>query len=297
MVLLKVAAAQFPEVMAASSESVSLHRTLAMTAKKEGAHLVVFPEMSLTGYSIGAQEIRRRAQSQTGPLLTQVREIAKEVGIALCVGYAERPDDGNGQLGNHIYNSAVVVDREGHIIHNYRKTHLYGDYEFSVFSSGGVGELRVSTFKVDNDVSIRFGVMVCMDCEYPEPARVLALQGAQLIVLPTAMAYGPMQPITPEHIVLTRAVENHVFIAYSNFNGAAADPDYPVLCGRSAIIGPDGVTLTRAPGFESHHRGATGCVSVISAVVDPEAFAADLIRNPYLTARRPKLYSVLGAKL
>ena len=104
-----------------------------------GVELLVFPEMSLSGYSIGAAAIRARAQPRDGPLLRAVAGIAKARGIALCVGYAEAGP------GGAVYNAVAVFDASGALAHHYRKTHLYGEDEFDIFTPGGADDLTVPT--------------------------------------------------------------------------------------------------------------------------------------------------------
>jgi predicted amidohydrolase len=281
---LVVAAAQIVE----SAAGVETVRRMATEAAARGADLLLFPEMSLHGYSIGAEAIRAAATPRTGPLLAAVREIAARSRIALCVGYAEL-DPATGS----IFNAAALVDANGTLVHHYRKCHLYGAYELSVFTAGGGDELAVGVLQPVRAGArpLTVGLMVCMDCEYPEPARVLALQGAQLILIPTALGVGPVARMTPDAVVPTRALENHVHVAYANYNGPAIAAGYEAAyCGRSAIFGPDGVELGRAPGMEAHHRGIAACEALIVGQVHLAAFAADVKRNPYLAARRPELY-------
>ena len=64
--------------------------------------------------------------------------------------------------------------------------------------------------------------MICMDCEFPEPARLLALAGAQLLLVPTALTVGPVDRLTPESVIPTRALENHTPLLYCNCNGQAS---------------------------------------------------------------------------
>ncbi|CAE8604208.1 unnamed protein product [Polarella glacialis] len=245
--------------------------------------------MSLTGYSIGVASIRTRSEPRTGPLMAQVSEMARSLSMAMCVGYPEKE-------GDRIFNAAAVFDDTGRLIHHYRKTHLFGAYELAVFTPGGAGELACSRLNSSSKPgSLAFGLMICMDCEYPEPARLLALQGAEIIILPTALGAGPVQHLTPRCVVPTRALENHIFIAYANFCGPAAGPDDSAFVGQSAVIGPDGMDLCRAPGPESIHRHASvDSACVRCADVESAAFAADVARNPYLTARRPELYAAIS---
>ena len=282
-----VAAAQIVE----SSAAVETIERLAREAATRGADLLLFPEMSLHGYSIGKDAIRAAATPRNGPVLAAVANIAARFRIAICVGYAEQ-DPATGA----IYNAAALFDAMGTLAHHYRKTHLYGEYELSIFDAGGIDELGVGTLQPiwAGSRAISIGLMICMDCEYPEPARVLSLRGAQLILIPTALGVGPVARMTPDAVVPTRALENHVHIIYANYNGPATAGGYEAAyCGRSAILGPDGIELSRAPGLEAHHRGPAANETLILGDVRLAAFAADVKRNPYLSARRPELYKRL----
>lgn len=190
---LRVAVAQSAERRADATDADVLAqvRAQAATAQASGAALLVFPEMSLTGYSVGTEAIHARAQPRDGPLLEAVGGIARELTIALCVGYAERPVSGEPA----VYNALAVFDQTGQLAHHYRKTHLYGEDEFAVFTPGNAEDLAVSTLQPSG---ICIGALICMDVEYPEPARLLALQGAELLIIPTALALGPVQRLTPE---------------------------------------------------------------------------------------------------
>ena len=119
------------------------------------------------------------------------------------------------------------------------------------------------------------------------------LQGAELLIVPTALGMGPVADMTPFCVVPTRALENHVFVAYSNHayseetgnsnNGSnSAHVDF---CGRSALIGPDGKDVSRA--------STTDC-KLLVAQFDTSQFRSDVERNPYVQVRRNELYSAIS---
>ena len=127
-------------------------------------------------------------------------------------------------------------------------------------------------------------MLICFDIEFPEPARILALKGAQLLVVPTALVGFDMTTIT----VPSRALENHCFIAYANRSGTdvyATDNKKTTFCGNSVIVGPDGHDLARA----SEHNA-----ELIVATIDTSdmKWKEEADRNPYLASRRTDLYTL-----
>jgi 5-aminopentanamidase len=127
---------------------------------------------------------------------------------------------------------------------------------------------------------IRVGLLICYDVEFPESVRLLALAGADLIAVPTALMdpFGAVARI----LVPARAVENQVFLAYANRTGREGDLDY---CGLSCVVGPDGAELTRAGRGEQ----------LLLADLDLARLSASRLANPYLADRRPELYGTLAA--
>jgi predicted amidohydrolase len=206
--------------------NLALVRSASKEAAAAGARLIVFPECFLTGYSIG-ERVRDLAEPADGPSLATLAEIAAAAKIAIVCGYPER-------AGDTLFNSAAVIGRDGSRLANYRKVHLYGDYENAYFRPG---EGLVTT-QVDG---IKLGVLICYDIEFPEPARALARAGVDLLVVPTSLM-TPADGVAL-HMVPTRARENQIFVAYANRLGREADLDY---VGRSCIAGPDGADLARA---------------------------------------------------
>lgn len=122
------------------------------------------------------------------------------------------------------------------------------------------------------------GLLICYDVEFPEAVRAHALAGVDLVAVPTAL----MRPydIVADTIVPARAYENQLFVAYANRCGAEAELNY---CGRSCVVAPDGNDLARAGASEE----------LIFAAVEPAAYQASRISNPYLADRRPALYGEL----
>ncbi|MGY3017945.1 putative amidohydrolase [Pseudomonas sp. TE6283] len=201
----------------------------AQQAAARGAQLLVCPEMFLSGYNIGLDQVERLAESEDGPSAMSVVEIAQAHRIAIVYGYPERAEDGS------IHNSAQLIDAHGRSLCNYRKTHLFGELDRSMFSPGD------DHFPVVELDGWKVGLLICYDIEFPENARRLALDGAELILVPTAnMApYDFVCQVT----VRSRAQENQCYLVYANYCGSEGEIQY---CGQSSIVGPDGDVLAMA---------------------------------------------------
>lgn len=239
----------------------------AARASALGARLLIAPEMFLTGYRIGADAIRAAAEPADGRAANRIGEIACTSQIALLYGYPERD-------GEAIYNAAQLIDRDGRRLANHRKTHLFGATERAVFTAGDAMTLTELA-------GLRIGILICYEVEFPENVRLLALGGADLIAVPTAL----MHPYTfvARTLVATRAFENQVFLAYANRCGVERDLHY---VGASCILAPDGTALARAGDDDE---------TLLVAELDLARQAESRRLNPYLRDRRPALYAGLGA--
>ncbi|WP_159940819.1 MULTISPECIES: carbon-nitrogen hydrolase family protein [unclassified Nocardiopsis] len=237
----------------------------AREAAEAGARLLVGPEMSLTGYNIGAPALARLAEPADGPLSRAVAAIAADTGVAIVHGFPER-------AGDAVYNAVQLVDAAGARLATYRKAHLFGDLDRGAFTPGPEPVVQADLG------GLRVGLLVCYDVEFPEAVRAHALAGTELLVVPTAL----MLPFTevPERIVPVRALENQLHLAYVNRCDTEGDLRY---AGRSALIAPDGSELLRAGAEEE----------LLVGEVDPEALARVRAEQSYLCDRRPDLYRAL----
>jgi predicted amidohydrolase len=235
----------------------------AAAAADMGADLLVTPELSVTGYALAPAQFAEIAEGRDGDIIAALSEIAAEFEIAICAGFAEK--DGEG-----VYNSAVLVGPEG-TTEFYRKAHLYGDAERAAFVPGGDAP------HVFDFAGIRTAMLICYDVEFPEYVRTLALAGAELVLVPTALPAGLISRRVADMVVPTRAFENGLFIAYADLCGDEGALSYG---GRSVVVGPDGEELARAGMRET----------LLVAEIDRSAYDDCRKQNPYLTDRRPGLY-------
>ena len=234
----------------------------AAEAAAAGADLLVTPEMFLTGYDIGAAEVRRLAEPADGTSREAVGAIAREHGVAVLYGYPEAE-------GGRVFNAVALVGPDGAGVAHYRKTHLFGELDRAQFSPADQAPAVVDLG------GWRAGLLICYDVEFPENVRRLALAGADVVLVPTAN----MLPfdIVPTTVVPTRAYENQVYLAYANYVGDEGGLRYD---GLSCVVAPDGTDVARAGRDEQ----------LLLADLDAERLAGSRSANPYLADRRPELY-------
>jgi predicted amidohydrolase len=261
---MKIALYQGPGLINNVPASFTLMDAKAQEAKAQGAELLILPEMFLTGYNIGPEAAK--AQAVTAEGLAPACEIAKTRKIALVFGYPEK-------VGEDVANSAVLIGPDGGILLNYRKSHLFGDLDRAMFKSVG------TEFPVAELNGLRIGLLICYDIEFPEPARRLALAGADVILIPTAQ----MQPYeqVARHVLPARAYENQVYTAYANHSG---DDDGLSYVGLSSICGPNGAVLAMAGLGEE----------MLFAELDTAHLAAVRAADPFFKDRKPELYGALA---
>ena len=243
------------------------------SAAADGAQLIAFPECALNGYRYEAEEdVRADAQTVPGAATDRLCRLAAELDVHIVAGMVERD-------GERLFNAAVLVGPGG-IVAQYRKTHLpfqavdrfveAGDIPFAV---------------VDTPVG-RIGMLICFDLRFPEPARCLTLQGAQIIVNLTNLP--PPGAPQPAHMFATRAAENRVWLVSASRVGEEGGVPY---IGQSAIVSPEGSKVAEAGPDEE--------ALVIADIVPAEADAKDLIIDPgvyemhLFGARREELYGEL----
>lgn len=238
----------------------------ARDAVQQGCQLLLLPEASLTGYNINRGSAHQVAEWLDGEAANALANTCREHQIAIAYGFIERHD-------NVLYNSVQLIDQQGQRLAHYRKTHLWGALDRSLFTAGDN-----LTPVVDID-GWRVGLLICYDIEFPETARCLALEGAELILIPTAL----MAPFTnvAERVVPVRAFENQLFIAYSNYCGNENGLNY---VGHSCIIGPDGKDRARA----------VDKTMLLTATLHRQEINHARAELPYHRDRRPELYTALS---
>lgn len=233
----------------------------AARAAGAGARILVTPELSVTGYDIGAAA-RDLARPRGGEYHAAIAGVAERHGIAIVAGYPELD-------GGRVFNACTVVGPDGAELAHYRKTHLFGDLDRALFAPGD--ELPVQ-FPLGD---LMCGLLICYDVEFPEAVRAHADAGTDLLLVPT----GLMEPFgrIAEDVVPVRAFESQLYIAYANHCGRETSLQY---CGLSTAAGPGGDVVARAGTGED----------LLTFTAEVEALREARIENTYLRDRRTDLY-------
>ncbi len=226
---LRVGAAQFDAVAGNITANAAAHERLIDEAGGLGVEVLVFPELSLTGYATNTlnEAPERCVVDPGGPDLKPVRDACLRNGMVAVVGGCLRNARGLGL-------SAIVVDRQGQVCATYDKQHLDGP-ERDWFVPGTSGCM----IEVDG---WRLALGICYDASFPEHGRALALDGADAYLVSGAFPLGESEHRRSVYFP-ARALENTFYVAFANFVGAHDGLDY---CGRSAVHGPDGRVLADA---------------------------------------------------
>jgi predicted amidohydrolase len=264
----RVAAIQFEPLLGAKAENVARLLELTEAAAGQGARLIVHPEMATTGYCWRSRdEIRPQVEAIPGPTTEAFAALARRHDCYVVVGMPEvAPRTGI------FYNSAALVGPTG-VIGVYRKTHSY----ISEPKWAKDGDLGLPVWETPLG---RIGIMICMDADYFEPARLLALAGADVLCFPTNW----LDDKSPAPAWMARAYENGCYLIGANRYGLERGVQFS---GGSCVLNPDGSIQAM---WDSGDGIVYGEVSPAAA----RAKSFEVVGEPEkLAARRPELYDNL----
>lgn len=285
MNLLKIGVLQQHNTASREDNMARLAEGIADLAK-QGAQLIVLQELHNSLYFCQTEDVNLfdLAEPIPGPSTDFFGKIAKRLGVVIVTSLFER------RAAGLYHNTAVVIERDGSIAGKYRKMHIPDDpayYEKFYFTPGDLG-----FHPIDTSVG-RLGVMVCWDQWYPEGARLMALQGANLLIYPTAIGFESSD--TPEEQQRQReawttvqrghAVANGLPVVAVNRVGLETDPSGQTngirFWGSTFVAGPQGELLYRASASEEE-----------SAVVSVDLGHSEQVRRwwPFLRDRRIDRY-------
>ena len=253
---------------------------------KQGAELIVLQELHNSLYFCQVEDVNNfdLAEPIPGPSTEFFGNLAKELGVVIVTSLFERRAPGL------YHNTAVVLEKDGTIAGKYRKMHIPDDpayYEKFYFTPGDLGFHPIQT-------SVgRLGVLVCWDQWYPEAARLMALQGADLLIYPTAIGYESSD--TPDEQERQRMAWQTVQRGHAVANGlpvvtvnrVGLEPDHSQqtngiqFWGTSFVAGPQGELLFEAPKDQE-----------VAIIVDVDMQRSEQVRRwwPFLRDRRIENY-------
>ena len=230
------------------------------------ADIIVLPELAFTGYFFEDRvELQDLAEDVSDSRTVHgLSRLCKDNEFYIVTGFAERCKD-------RLYNTALVIGPSG-LLHRYRKLHLFNT-EKEYFDPG---DTPLNTIEIRG---AKVGVMICFDWVFPEVARSLALQGADLLCHPSNLVLTYCQKT-----MLTRCLENSVYSVTANRTGKETRPRGELsFTGQSQIVGPNGEVIASSN---------TGEEAVVLCDIDLSAARNKLIteNNDLLADRRPEFY-------
>ncbi|EIV8656072.1 N-carbamoylputrescine amidase [Vibrio parahaemolyticus] len=252
-------------------------------AAQNGANVILPQELFAAPYFCKKQEAKYfelAEETANSHLIQEMSALAKELGV-IPVSYFEK-------AGNTFFNSLVMIDADGTVLDNYRKSHIPdgpGYSEKYYFSPGDTG------FKVWQTKFGKFGAGICWDQWFPELARSLALHGAEAIFYPTAIGTEPQDPTLDSRDHWQRTMQGHsaanlVPVVASNRVGTEVDDGIETtFYGSSFITDHTGAKIAEAP-----REGET----IIYAEIDLAATAKARHAWGLFRDRRPDLYTSVG---
>ncbi|OQK30584.1 N-carbamoylputrescine amidase [Vibrio parahaemolyticus] len=253
-------------------------------AAQNGANVVLPQELFAAPYFCKKQEAKYfelAEETANSHLIQEMSALAKELGVVIPVSYFEK-------AGNTFFNSLVMIDADGTVLDNYRKSHIPdgpGYSEKYYFSPGDTG------FKVWQTKFGKFGAGICWDQWFPELARSLALHGAEAIFYPTAIGSEPQDLTLDSRDHWQRTMQGHsaanlVPVIASNRVGTEIDDGIETtFYGSSFITDHTGAKIAEAP-----REGET----IIYAEIDLAATAKARHAWGLFRDRRPDLYTSVG---
>jgi predicted amidohydrolase len=259
---------------AARDKAANVARGLAAIdgAARAGAAIVCYAELAFEWFHPqrpASGDIRSLAEPIDGPTVRAFREKARELGVVVVMNLFERD-------GSHTYDSSPVIDADGSLLGVTRMVHIT-DYpcfhEQGYYTPGDTGAPVYQT------AAGRVGVAICYDRHFPEYMRALAVDGADLVVVPQAGVTGEWPEGLYEGEMRVAAFQNGYFVALCNRVGREECVEF---AGESFVCAPDGTVIARA---------GQGTDEILYADVDLASTARSHARELFLKHRRPELYA------
>ncbi len=263
------AAIQFEPLLGAKDENTARLLALVEEAAAAGARVIVMPEMAVTGYCFRDRaEIAPLVETVPGPSTALFGQIARRYGCYVVVGLAERDP-----ATDLYYNTAVLVGPDG-VAAAYRKSHAY------------ISEPRWAAESVNQPPVVetpfgKLGLLICMDADYVEPARLLGVAGCEVALFPTCW----LDDKAPAEAWMTRAYENGMYFVAADRYGLEREVQFS---GGSCVLDPDGAVLAAQDSGDGIVYGEIDLARVRGRPFDPDG------ADDKLADRQPAFYAPLA---
>jgi len=222
--MFQIAGVQLTPIMYDKEANLKRGKHFIRQAAQEGVDLIVFPELWTTGYYLSRDAFYNLAETNIGPTVSLIQEEAQQAKAAIVCPFVEKNNN------DEIYISAAIIDSNGDLRGIVRKSLLWGR-EQNIFNRG---EIKYPIF--DSKVG-KIGVLICYEMEFPETSRLLALEGAEIIVCPSVWSIAASHRWDIQ--LPARALDNTVYVLGVNTVGNNS-------CGKSKLISPLGDILAEA---------------------------------------------------
>lgn len=237
------------------------------TAASYGAALICLPEGFLTGYrGNDIHDIIAIADTEGSQYILSIAELAKQLKVHILVPYFNKLSDGG------VQNSAVLIDEKGKMCGSYSKTHLIGGEKGSI--------LRGQDFPVWETKLGIIGCLICYDICFPETVRIMALKGAQLILVPSAWRGSFYYSRWWDLNIACRALDNLLYVAGINQTGSCGNE---IFAGRTKLCDPVGRIIVECNTDEE---------KIAYGIIDLSRIDYERSMNTVLCDRQTDLYGV-----
>lgn len=232
-----------PQLDQMEENLVKMSEFITRIATEQPVDLIVFPELITTGYELGLR-FPRLAQRIPGPTVNLIAQRASELGVHVAFGMVTKKE----KVESILYDTAVLIGPDGDVLCQHHKVHLRGEEQITFRPGYQIKSCETSL----GDFGLNVGLMVGWDLAFPETARSLVMQGAELLLV----CANWEEPHADEWRVYlqARAYENAVFIAAANRIGE--EPSYTFF-GQSGIVSPDGQFYASADEMAEGYAVAT----------------------------------------
>ena len=259
----------------ALSKNLALALNLAKEARKKGANLIILPELFDSGYCVGDRDaefgidfsaIKRGEKfTQNSETYRALSDFAKSSGAYIVACSIEKSSKEKPR--KKLFDTAYIFSPQGKLIGKHRKIYLWGE-EKSRFSKGK----KYEVFSLDfGNFKAKVGLQICYEIGFGVGANILALQGAEILIYPSA--FGKARAYNWDLLSRARALENGVFVCACNHSGAESNAKQTLeFAGDSRIIAPNGKIIAQA----------TKLNEVIIANINLDEVKAQREKIPYL---------------